>query len=232
MAKSSIGKSPKGVQPGIALRQPWLLYSGLLFGMFFFTAGINQVMVMIAVISGNESLSPGRSGGTIAGLFFLGGLVLAFVIYPIDTYIIHAGQAVVSRPQLKKFAQRLCITGLLGMLLTLLMPAIYSARRAGQNTAITHAMDQGQASMDKRDYDTAIADFDEAIRLDPKFAPAYVNRGLAYAAKGDLDKAFADCTKAIELKPDYADAYYGRGDAFLRKCDWDSRLPPTPKLSA
>jgi tetratricopeptide (TPR) repeat protein len=33
----------------------------------------------------------------------------------------------------------------------------------------------------------AVADYTEAIRLDPKYAFAYNNRGLAYRAKGDLD---------------------------------------------
>ena len=33
--------------------------------------------------------------------------------------------------------------------------------------------------------DNAIADFTEAIRLDPKLAQAYYNRGVAYSVKGD-----------------------------------------------
>jgi Flp pilus assembly protein TadD len=38
-------------------------------------------------------------------------------------------------------------------------------------------------------FDHAIADYTEAIRLDPKNAVAYNNRGLAYRAKGDNDHA-------------------------------------------
>jgi tetratricopeptide (TPR) repeat protein len=41
------------------------------------------------------------------------------------------------------------------------------------------------------DYARAIADYDEAIRLDPKNFGAYYRRG-AYANKGELDRAIAD----------------------------------------
>jgi hypothetical protein len=40
-----------------------------------------------------------------------------------------------------------------------------------------------------RDYDNAISDSDETIRLDPKNALAFVLRGLDWHAKRDSDKA-------------------------------------------
>ena len=40
--------------------------------------------------------------------------------------------------------------------------------------------------------DSAIADLNEAIRLDPKSASAYNNWGSAYAFQDDLDRAIAD----------------------------------------
>jgi len=51
----------------------------------------------------------------------------------------------------------------------------------------------------KKEYDKAIADYDEAIRLKPDFAAAYYNRGYAYTKKGDKVKAEADLAKAKEL---------------------------------
>ena len=57
---------------------------------------------------------------------------------------------------------------------------------------------------DKGDLDQAIADYTQAIALDPKYAVAYNNRGIAYCDKGDLDQAIADYTQAIALDPKYA----------------------------
>ncbi len=41
-------------------------------------------------------------------------------------------------------------------------------------------------------YDKAIADLDQAIALQPNFAAAYTNRGIAYRGKGAYDRAIAD----------------------------------------
>ena len=76
---------------------------------------------------------------------------------------------------------------------------------------------RGDAYANKGDYDKAIADYTEAIRLKPDYAYAYYGRGKAYAEKGDLDKAIADYTVAVRLKPDFAAAYYNRGLAYDRK---------------
>ncbi len=42
-----------------------------------------------------------------------------------------------------------------------------------------------------------MADFNKAIALNPNFAAAYNNRGLAQYNKGNLDSALADYMKAI-----------------------------------
>ncbi len=51
---------------------------------------------------------------------------------------------------------------------------------------------KGCSYQEKGQWDKAIAEYNEAIELDPKFAMAYVNRGAAYASIGQLDKAIAD----------------------------------------
>ena len=66
------------------------------------------------------------------------------------------------------------------------------------------------------EFDKAIADCTEAIRLDPEYANAYSNRGIAYAKNREFDKAIADCTKAIYLDPKYAEAYYNRAIVYAR----------------
>ena len=51
---------------------------------------------------------------------------------------------------------------------------------------------RGNELVDSDGYDTAIAEFDEAIRLTPLVAELYSDWGRAYAAKGDIDRALAD----------------------------------------
>ena len=53
-----------------------------------------------------------------------------------------------------------------------------------------------------------------AIKINPDFADAYVNRGAAYDDLGRHQEAIDDCNTAIKINPDYADAYYNRGYAY------------------
>jgi tetratricopeptide (TPR) repeat protein len=78
--------------------------------------------------------------------------------------------------------------------------------------------------LDKLDYDKAIQDFGQAIRLDPKKADAYSGRGYAYAAKQDYDKAIKDYAQAIRFDPKGALAYYNRGHVYLDKQDYDKAI--------
>ena len=69
----------------------------------------------------------------------------------------------------------------------------------------------------KHEREQALADLDEAIRLDPKVAWYYKSRGQVYAEKGDLDKAIADLTEAIRLDPKFSEAYEGRAKLYAWK---------------
>jgi tetratricopeptide (TPR) repeat protein len=53
----------------------------------------------------------------------------------------------------------------------------------------------------------AIADYDEAIRLDPKQAAAHANRGIAWQKLGRYDIASADWKEAIRLDPKNVNAH-------------------------
>jgi tetratricopeptide (TPR) repeat protein len=81
---------------------------------------------------------------------------------------------------------------------------------------------QGLSDIKTGSYDAAIADFTQAIQLEPGYAEAYLGRGQAYGLKSEYDfsaanydPAIADLNKAIELKPDYSNAYFYRGEIYL-----------------
>jgi uncharacterized caspase-like protein len=84
--------------------------------------------------------------------------------------------------------------------------------------------DRGVQFYNRGDYETAIADFTEAIRIDQNYEEAYNDRGLAYDKKGDYDRAIADYTQAIRIDPNYAIAYNNRGLAYGNKKDHDRAI--------
>lgn len=67
----------------------------------------------------------------------------------------------------------------------------------------------------QKDYEKAIADFTEAIRLKPDLALAYNNRGFARLHKKDDKGAREDFKQAMRLKPDLAEAYNKEGFSHL-----------------
>jgi tetratricopeptide (TPR) repeat protein len=92
-----------------------------------------------------------------------------------------------------------------------------------QPTATLHGH-RGYLKLRLRDYDGAIADFDEVIRLDPKLAVGYNNRGQARIQKKEYDGALADFDEAIRLDPKLAVAHDGRGTAHLARHEYDAAI--------
>jgi tetratricopeptide (TPR) repeat protein len=70
---------------------------------------------------------------------------------------------------------------------------------------------RGGIYKERKDYDRAIADYSEAIKLDPQFVNGLLNRGTAYDSKGDNGAAAGDFGRVIELKPEDPLGYYDRG---------------------
>lgn len=94
----------------------------------------------------------------------------------------------------------------------------------------------------KSDYDAALVDFAEAIKIDKKYADAYFNRCSIYNFKKSYDSAITECSQAIKLGPSaeatvagdserlskdlaLSDYYSERGFAYFSKDDHLHALP-------
>jgi tetratricopeptide (TPR) repeat protein len=74
------------------------------------------------------------------------------------------------------------------------------------------------------DLGRALADCEEAIRLDPSYALAFRTRGDARVATKELDKAIADFSEVIRLTPQEPDGYLYRADARVEVRDFDGAI--------
>ncbi|MCY6490492.1 MULTISPECIES: tetratricopeptide repeat protein [Leptolyngbya] len=71
------------------------------------------------------------------------------------------------------------------------------------------AFERGLQQLRARNYENAIASFDQAIRLDPKFKEAYSGRGFAQLQSGQLAQAMESYNRILQIDPTAAIAYSG-----------------------
>jgi tetratricopeptide (TPR) repeat protein len=113
-----------------------------------------------------------------------------------------------------QFVRRFCY-------LLILLFVVFTAA-SGQEKTPTSAVDynaRGLTRYHKGDYDGALADFNQSLKLDPEFWATYMVHGLALIAKGDYDGAIASYNRAIEINPTVAKPYYERGRARVGRTD-------------
>ncbi len=70
---------------------------------------------------------------------------------------------------------------------------------------------RGKARYDNGQYEAAIADYNEALRIKPDDFKTYYNRGRAKGQLGQYESAVSDFNVVIRIKPDSANAYFLRG---------------------
>ena len=83
---------------------------------------------------------------------------------------------------------------------------------------------RGNAYGKKKEYDRAIADYNQALQLNPKYAKAFNNRALAYSYKNEYDRAIADFNQALKLNPENAKAFNNRGLGYYYKNEYDRAI--------
>ena len=99
-----------------------------------------------------------------------------------------------------------------------------TASQSPADTNITNLFSQARHEAEAEQYDKAIADYTEAIRLKPDYAEAYDGRGQAYFRLKQYDKAISDYNEAIRIKADFAEAYSNRAFAYTRAGQYDKAI--------
>lgn len=105
---------------------------------------------------------------------------------------------------------------------------IKNSKETAKNQALAY-FHRGMAYADKRQYDTAIADYTAAVKLNPAYSAAYNNRGAAYEKLGDNKRALADYSMAIQASPKNAVAYNNRCWSYYLARDFAHALPDCNK---
>jgi tetratricopeptide (TPR) repeat protein len=100
---------------------------------------------------------------------------------------------------------------------------IESGKHKGTNLGQLY-IKRGVEFYNKSDYDHALADSNQAIRLAPNSGLPFLNRGKVFRAKGELSRAIAEFDHAIQLDPKYAYSYQDRGVAYYKMKDYDRAI--------
>ena len=93
-----------------------------------------------------------------------------------------------------------------------------------QKLSVTYC-NRGTAFQDRGFKDRALADFDEAVKLDPNGVEGHLCRGFGNITRNAFSAAIADFfDNAIELNPNSSPAFVGRGLAYRAKGDLDRAI--------
>ena len=94
-----------------------------------------------------------------------------------------------------------------------------------KTVSVTQAYgNRGLAYYSLKDYQKAIPDLTEALKLDEQYTDAYWNRGNAYLYLKDYQKAIVDYKKVIELVPEFPPVFVQQGYAYQRLCNYQEAL--------
>ena len=92
----------------------------------------------------------------------------------------------------------------------------FEAAVALDDTKWRHFHNRGVSQATLGQYDKAIGDFNQTLKMNPGYANAYFNRGELRYEQGDFVGAIGDYTQTLRLNPGDAGAYNSRGHAHYR----------------
>jgi len=111
--------------------------------------------------------------------------------------------------------------GKIDLVIICLVLFVYVVNCYGAKGKAEEFYEQGKNFSSVENVDQAIDNYSKAIKINPNFAKAYNNRGIAYTLKKQYDLAIADFTKAIELDPKNGKAYHNRAIVYSYQGETD-----------
>jgi len=85
-------------------------------------------------------------------------------------------------------------------------------------------LSQGISLIEKAEYEKAVKELSEAVKLESQFGTAYYYRSYAYMNMEDYESAISDADKAIELSSQVFGYYNHRGSIYLFKKDYQKAI--------
>jgi tetratricopeptide (TPR) repeat protein len=81
---------------------------------------------------------------------------------------------------------------------------------------VNRFMSKGRSAMAGREFAQALANFDQAIAIDPEYAEAWNQRATLYYFIGNLEASIRDAEQTLALEPRYFGALSGLGLIHIR----------------
>jgi tetratricopeptide (TPR) repeat protein len=208
-------------------------------------------------MSGNVSDESAKSIGKFLGadMVIIGQLLDIGTIYRYRTNVIHVETAIrasVTRLDVRNDRDTQRMVSAISNQLTTVRTARYGVSVDHTPKTAGTFLDRGILFASRGEYEMAIADFNEALKLNPNLAAAYILKGRALVASvaklssiedsfssitiliqsGQVseeyirvyDQAIENFTHAIRLDPNFAGAYNIRGYAYQAKNDTDRAI--------
>ena len=165
-----------------------------------------------------------RRPGTWLFVLFILGYVMSIVPFhlasryrlPIVPVLILFAGYTVARALEAARAKRLA--GLvLGLIPVAVMAAFINWRVVDEAATFKAPLtDLGIIAAEAGEFDRAMAYYEEALSIDPRFAPALYNMGNALADQGQFDQAAAAYREALEADPEFLMAYENLGKSYIQ----------------
>jgi tetratricopeptide (TPR) repeat protein len=87
-----------------------------------------------------------------------------------------------------------------------------------------YLIDRGNREAKAGNYKAAIKRYDDVLKINPRNANAYYNRGIVWFEMGEMDNAISDYTKALEIDKELTEAYFNRAFIWRSKGNYDRAI--------